>query len=163
MLQERQIASLTEACYRSWLREGASARSTMCGFQNAVEWVPVGVSGWLWITLCSLTGGRREAREDARQKQRLSARPGSKRQMPARNRKEDVDEMMVLQWCPEASRMRPGGGGGRAEGKAFRGKGWRQKWRLRIITVWGAVGKEPFLCKVRTLATFFWFLAASGF
>lgn len=65
-----------------------------------------------------------------------SIRPGSKRQMPARNRKEEVDDI-VLQWSPEAARRRPGqvwwggvGGGawgGRAEGRAFHGKGWRQK------------------------------------
>lgn len=28
---------LTEGCYRSWLRERASAKSTMCRFQNTVE------------------------------------------------------------------------------------------------------------------------------
>lgn len=36
-----------------------------------------------------------------------SIRPGSKRQMPARNRKEEVDDI-VLQWSPEAARRRPG-------------------------------------------------------
>lgn len=83
------------------------------------------------------------------------ARPGSRKQMPAKNRNEDSGEMR-LEWYPEFARTRPGevcGGGGAGTSIPWLSGGGRNEGSDKLSEGL-EVRKEAFLWKVRALTTF---------